>query len=70
MFEPRLQVFRGGWVAVGDGVAVTATSGQEALLRFAVERRRLTEEAVANAVLREDVLPERLSSLAHALSDR
>jgi hypothetical protein len=69
MFDPRLRVVSGGWAAVGDGVSVTATSGQEALLRFAVEQRRRTEEAVANAVLREDVLPERLSSLARALSD-
>ncbi|HVA24328.1 MAG TPA: hypothetical protein VMW62_08045 [Chloroflexota bacterium] len=65
MFEPRLQVFRGGWVAVGDGVTVTASSGQEALLRFAVERRRRIEEAVAGAALREDVLP-----VARAFSDR
>lgn len=42
--EPQLRVFRGGWMAVGDGLAVTASSGQEALLRFAIERRRLAEE--------------------------
>lgn len=69
MFEPRLQVFRGGWVAEGDGVAVTATSGQEALLRFAVERRRRTEEAMANAGVREDVLAERLAGFARVPSE-
>ena len=70
MFEPRLQAFRGGWVAVGDGVAVTASSGQEALLRFAVELRRRAEAAVADAAIREDVVAERLPALARALSGR
>src|SRR5712692_11268473 len=35
--EPQLRVFRGGWVAIGDGIVVAAPCGQEALLRFAIE---------------------------------
>jgi len=36
-------------VAVGDGIVVAASSGQEALLRFAVERRRRATEMTALA---------------------
>lgn len=61
MFDPRLHAYRGGWVAVGDGVAVTASSGQEALLRLAVEQTRRAETALTDATIREDVLAEPLS---------
>jgi hypothetical protein len=38
--DPQLRVTRGGWVASGDGLSVTAACGQEALLLLAVERHR------------------------------
>ncbi len=37
---PQLQVCKGGWVASAEGLAVFASTGQEALLRFEVARRR------------------------------
>lgn len=47
--EPQLRVFRGGWVAVGAGLAVVASSGQEALLRLNVqlaEGKRVVEDVI------------------------
>ena len=66
MFDLRLHAYRGGWMAVGDGLAVTASSGQEALLRLAVAQSRRAEAALDDGAIREDVVAEPLSGLAHA----
>ena len=66
MFDPRLHAYRGGWMAVGDGLAVTASSGQEALLRLAVEQRRRAESASGDGAIREDVVAESPAGVTRA----